>query len=120
MSALGIAKDVLAADATVTGYVSTRIGPLLALQNTAFPYAVLTETTTEPVNDLGGHSGLDRCEVQVEIWARTVLDAEAIAAACRAAMETAGHICLSRSSESADVQVDPGAFRSGFLFQVWI
>lgn len=119
MSALSETVAVLLADAGVQAKVSDRVYPLQAGQDQTTPYVIVTETVTDPQNHLLGPSGLDRCEVDVNCWARTFSDAEDVAAACRTAMESAGHLCIGRITDFFDGTLDPSFFRSGRIYQVW-
>lgn len=117
---LQVARDVLTADATVTGLVGTRISPVIASQGIATPYITLQVLSTNPENHLRGFASLDRCQLIITAWAETYASAQAIGSACRSAMETAGHLCESRNADQYDPDPDPGLYHTEHQFSMWL
>lgn len=116
MTAIQDIRDALVAAATAVG---NRVSPLRTFQDQTFPYAVLNEVSEIPQNHLTGFAGLDLCEVSVDFWDRTFKGADDVARVGRAALESAGFQCTSRVTDFFDGQLDPGAFRVGYIFRVW-
>lgn len=79
--------DLLSNDATVSGLVSTRVYPDTVPQNASFPYVAYTTTSTLPTDAKDGVSRLDVVGVQVDIYSRDYSVTQAIAAACRDALD---------------------------------
>ena len=84
-------RNVLVADGTETGLVSTRISPVMMAQQTTLPAVTLTLVSTVPQNHLYGVPTLDANRVQLDVWASTYASAQAVATACRNALEAAGY-----------------------------
>ena len=61
--------SILSNDATVSAMVSTRIFPIVAAQDTAFPFVVYTITNQEPSMTKDGVSPLDTISVQIDCYA---------------------------------------------------
>ncbi len=87
---------VCAASPAVTallGSDSPRLFPFgEADQDTALPYAVWRIPNGAPENFLGEAPDIDRWTLQVDVYARTGLDATAVAKALRDAIEPHAHI----------------------------
>jgi hypothetical protein len=60
--------NLLSNDATVSGYVSNRIYPFMAIEQVVAPYIVYTQETLEPHNIKDGVSPLDVITYHVEVW----------------------------------------------------
>lgn len=112
-------RDVLVASSSVTNLVSTRISPVETQQGDAFPCVVLSIVSSQPQNHLGGSGNLDLVEVQLDAWSFTYQNALDIANACRSALDAAGILCISRSNDQFGLEKDPGAYRAGYIFNVW-
>lgn len=114
-----IVRDILAADAMVTGLVSARIEYVYSSSLTAAPYVTLAVLTAEPTNHLRGDGDLDLGRVIVTAWAQTYEAANTIAEACRTALQTAGHFCESRDTDQFSPDPDPGLFHVEQQFLIW-
>jgi hypothetical protein len=115
-------RAVLVAAAGVTAIVGTganaRISPLIKAQGITPPAVTLQRVAMTPQNHLRGNGSLDYCRVQSDSWAVTYAAVRALADACRAAMEAAGHPLLSEI-DNYDPEVDPGLYRITQDYQVW-
>lgn len=113
-----IVRDILIADATVTGLVDDRISPVLKQQGIKYPVVTLDRTELTPTNHLTGDAGLDSVLVGVRSWATTYKEARQVADACRAAIVAAGHLMQSERDNYED-GIDPGLYLITQEFQVW-
>lgn len=109
---------VLTADSGVTALVSTRVSPMVMPQGIEMPAVTYQRVSVTPQNNLRNNGDLDYTRVQLDSWAQSSSSARAVAAACRAAMETAGHAMLGEF-DNYDPQTDPGLYRITQDFQVW-
>jgi hypothetical protein len=117
--ALKIVRDILIGSAAVIDLVGNKVSPLSALQGESYPFVVLTVVSVDPINALSGFAGLNRSHVQIEAWAFEYRQASDIAAACRSALESAGHLCIAEVTEIFDFQTDASVFRAGFVHEIW-
>ena len=78
---------MLAADATLTALVSTKIYPVIAPQNVASPFVVYSIASAIPTNTKDRISEVDTMRVQIDCYARTYSQVEAIASAARLAID---------------------------------
>ena len=81
--------DHLTADPAVTALIGVRFTPAPALQGGATPYAVyqLIGIVRERTRALDGPNPLVRARVQIDVYADTLLAAQAAAAAIRRALD---------------------------------
>lgn len=113
-----IAHDVLAADSTVVALAADRISPLD--HKDTYPAVVLTKISVDPVNALDGWAGLDYSIVQVDAQATTYAAADQLAQACRAALQTAGHLALQSPSDTIEPFINlDGVYQVSNQFGVW-
>jgi len=77
-------RAVLAADATLTGLVGTRIYPGVRPQGSALPAVVFLMISSLPDYHLGGPSGLESERVQIDCYGATYAAAMEVAAAVKA------------------------------------
>lgn len=78
-----VVRTLLLGDATVTGYVATRVFPLTLPQKVTFPAITYQRISRLDVGSLEGPSALARARVQVDVWAKTYDQAAAVGAAVR-------------------------------------
>ena len=109
--------DILLADATVSGFVGTRISPLTRAQDLALSAITVQRISTVPQNHLRGFGNLDGNRVQVDCWASTYAGARDLAEACRTAINAAGHLCL---SEVDDFEIETRTYRGIQDYRVWL
>ena len=60
--------SALAANATVAAKVGARIYPLIMPQNPTFPALTYQRISSNPINDLGGFSGLENPHIVINAW----------------------------------------------------
>lgn len=77
----------LAADATVSGLVSTRIYAVKLPQKPTYPAVTYSRVSGERLHNLGGTSGRARMRLSISSWATTYVGAQALAAAIRASLD---------------------------------
>lgn len=115
-------QDVLVASSAVTAIVgpgaNARVEQIVKPQNIALPAVTLSRIFMGPVNNLVDDGGLDSNRVQVDSWAQTYTQAKELAAACRAALQTAGHQ-LDSEFDNYDPAIDDGTFRVTQEYSVW-
>lgn len=98
-------RAVLANAAPVTDICGDRIEIMTRPQNIDIPAVCLSVVSITPVNGLETWNGLDLNLVQVDSYATTATDADALASACRTAMVAAGYE-LSEQFPSFDSETD--------------
>lgn len=79
----------LSADSTVAALVATRIYPVLLPLSVVMPAICYQTIATTPQNGFDGNHSLDQVRAQVDSWSTTLTEAQALAAAVRAAMAVA-------------------------------
>src|SRR4051812_8690627 len=92
-------QAVLSADTQVVGLVGKNVFPLVRPMTFPPPAATLQRIAGTPQNSLRGDSGLQYDRVQLDAWGLSLADAQAVADACRKAINAAGHI-LERESDN--------------------
>lgn len=78
---------LLIADATMAGYVSNRIFPVYAPQETELPFVVVQKNTQVGSDFKDGVSNMDTADFQVDVYAETELSAQNIASRVRALLD---------------------------------
>lgn len=118
-----VAVAVLRSAGAVTAIVGSgddcKVSPLIKSQDIRPPAVTVQRVTTDPVNDLQGHSDLDSNRVQVDSWATTYEGVLALSVACRESMQDAGHLCVGEF-DNTDQDTDPIQYRITQDFQVWV
>jgi len=76
-------------DAAVTRLINTRVYPVVMPQDVTLPAVSYQRVSTDPVNHLGGYSGLKNAHIVINAWGRNYDEAKAIASAIHAAMDAA-------------------------------
>lgn len=116
MTAVEVIRAVLKNASAVTTLVpATRITPLRRPQGFSIPAITLQEIAVTPFNALTGYTGLDMTMVQLDAFADQYTPAHQIAAACRTALEAAGHLMQSQN-EGYEPDTDPELYR---VTQTW-
>lgn len=95
-----------------------RITPLLRPQSIAVPAITLQRTAMVPQQQLRGQANLDLNSVQLDVWAVGYIEATAIAAACRSALQ-ASECRLTFEGDNYEPDVDPAIFRITQNWSVW-
>lgn len=80
-------RTFVLADATVTALAGVRMYPRKLPQGPTLPAIAYQRIDTRRLHDLDGPDGLPRARVQLSMWAASVADAEALAAAVRARLD---------------------------------
>lgn len=118
-----VVVGILTAATGVTAIVGSgsdcRVSSLTKVQGITIPAVTVQRVSTDPVNHLRGHAGLDDSRVQVDSWATTDTEVRALAAACRAAIQTAGHLMLGEF-DNYDPETDPGLYRITQDYRIWV
>ena len=109
--------DILLADAATIALVGNRITPLTRPQDLQLPAITAQRISVVPQNSLRGFANLDANRVQLDCWADTYAGARALAAACRTAINAAGHVCV---SEVDDFEIETRTFRVIQDYSVWL
>jgi hypothetical protein len=116
---LKLVADLLAASGAVTAIAGTRIGPLKRTQDTLLPAITLIRSDVNPITGLSGSHNLDEERIQVDIWAETYAEADALARACRTAMQAATHV-YQGEFDGYEPDTSPGVYRITQEYSVWI
>lgn len=99
MSAEQDLTTILTAAPGVTALVGDRIYPDLVPESKAAPYIGYERVNTEPILTIHGPGLGDNVRLMVACWAKTRLEAEALADEVATAMQVAGHVYLARGAE---------------------
>ena len=75
--------NLLSNDPTVSGLVSTKIFPYLAIEDINEPYIVYSQEGLEPTDDKDGVSRLDTIQYDIEMWDTNAINIKALADAVR-------------------------------------
>lgn len=110
---------VLQAAQPVQALAAKRISPVIKSQALALPAVTLQRSAVNPVNSLTGHCDLDENQIQVDSWAETYAAARALADACRAAIQAAGHV-MNSEFDNYEPSVEPGVYCITQSYSVWL
>ncbi len=117
--AIQVVRAVLVASGAVTALVpATRIEPVRRTQGLSAPAILMQRISVTPQNHLRGDGDLDANLVQLDIFASTYSAARSIADACRAALQTAGHV-MDSEVDGFEPDIDPELYRLIQTYQVW-
>jgi len=75
--------NLLSNDATVSGFVGTKIYPYLAVDDIVYPYIAYKQEGLEPTDDKDGVSRLDTITYEVEMWHTDIIELKTLADAVR-------------------------------------
>ena len=92
-------RTVLVAASPVTAIVGQRVTILVKPQSLTMPCITLQEIAITPENDLGGWSGLDGVQVQLDAWADTRATARDLATKCRTALNDPNRLMVGQFEE---------------------
>lgn len=106
--------SLLANDASITSLVGTRIYPMWAPPDTTLPYMIVTRIDEQDfAPTMAGPGDTDFAVLQVDIWAGSSLDAEAIKQALRNLLDgytgamIPAYICSFRFTSALDGPLSP-------------
>lgn len=120
---MAVLRACLAADATVTALVGTRIYPLVMPQDATRPAIVLTVVSEVPENSFDGtaETRLTASRVQVDCYAATYLEAHEVATAVDNVLANLRRPDLSaeRDSMTDDWDDEVQVHRVSMDFSVW-
>lgn len=106
-----VVTSLLIADATMAGYVSNRIFPVYAPQETELPFVVVQKNTQSPSDFKDGVSNLDTVDFQVDVYATSESATQNIAARVRALLDRYESLITGGDIQSiAFVQEADGSF----------
>lgn len=108
--------SALSGDATVSGYVGTKIYPNIAPKGTAAPYIVYKVTGGIPQNHLRGESVMKNKRIEINIYSKDYGDCQAIYAAVDSAVKTLAAI---RQSFIQLWDGDPELHRFVVDYSIW-
>lgn len=105
MSAETALRAVLLAAPAVAAMVGQGVIADRAEQGAPLPFAVFTRTATEPYTAIDGTLLGSRTGIELQCWAESRAEAEALADACQAAVRGASQLVTNRSA-STDADLD--------------
>lgn len=94
MSVRAALRTYLLADAAVTAQLGTRLYADRAPQDTALPYAVMTENGAEDAHTLAGTINLPESRIEIACWAATPEAAQTAASAVHARIKNIIHTTI--------------------------
>jgi hypothetical protein len=96
--------NILINDSTITDYVGTKVFPVLAPQDTDYPFITIIKNNTLPTDIKSAVSPTDEVFFQVDIYAAKEIKCQGIAAQVRTLLDQ-------YSGTIASVQIDRIVFR---------
>ena len=112
--------SALSADATLAALVSTKIYALRIPNGTKLPCVTFQRINGIPANTLGGHSGLEKIELQIDAWGRNLSEAKSVAKAVRGAMPATGAAWGAHLITDADYYEDgTNYYRISMTYACW-
>lgn len=88
-------------------------------QGDTFPAVTYSRVSTSHENDLDGYAGLDNLRIQVDCYAESYMEARAVAAQVKQAMEAATNFTAIRSSDRDIYEASTDIHRVITDFSVW-
>ena len=82
--------DTLVNNEGVHALVGEKVYPLVIPQGTVLPCITYQRLRSYPANTLSGASGLERVDLEIDVWANKYGEAKEVAKAVRAAMPASG------------------------------
>jgi len=116
----GTIRTVLAGAAPVTAICGQNIDSLVRPQAVALPSVTVQAIAVTPINGINGWYGLDGNLAQLDSWAATYTQAHELAAACRTAMQDAGHTMESEFDNYDPAAELAGVYRVTQEYSVWV
>ncbi len=123
MSAEAAVRALLIADAAVGAAVGTKVFPIEAPQDTAYPYVTYQLISDPAAGVMGGPSGYHDAHIQITAWATGYEAARALASKCRVALDAKhgnyggvnvnGILCTNRGT---DTPAPPAAGRGQSVY----
>lgn len=120
MTEFNLVHDALVNDSATATLLGDRVRPVQAIQEDPLPFAVISLVDVQPFNAVNGFAGLDMSEMQIDVWASSMIDADTISRTARRALEAQGYVCVRHINDFFDAQLDPGIFRTGFVIRLFL
>lgn len=98
-------RTLLLAAPAVTALVAQRVKADRAEQSDPLPFAVYTRTGTEPFTTIDGATLGARVALELQCWADSRSQADALADACEAAIRAGGQLVTGRAA-TTDTELD--------------
>lgn len=114
---------ILSSNPTVVGLVGRRIYPHIQPQDGQLPALVYTVVDEVPENTLQGFtSGLKNATVQIDVYAKGYVAAQAVAAAVEGALSRyqADNLAVLQVTRRDSYEDDTMLYRSSFDYSMWL
>lgn len=111
--------DQLSADTAIAAAVSTRIYPVIAPQNAAYPHVTYQRISGGQVNSLDGYGGTENPRIQIDCWAETYAAAKSLAKAVMDSMLEATAFTALMISDQDLSELDQPIYRVSMDFSCW-
>jgi len=111
--------SALVNDSGVSALVSTKIYPVKAPQNTAFPYVVYRRITGLSVNGLDGEMGTTNGRFQIDVYSSTYTQVKALAEAVKEAVKASNLRSVLIFDQDFDFDDDSNNYRVLLEFRIW-
>lgn len=122
MSIIDDLRTYLLADATVASLIGTRMFPVKLPQNPTFPAVMIQTISGERVHSTDGASGLAGPRIQIDCWAESYADADAVFEAVRKRLDGKGNGDIQGmfiQSERDDFDFELGIYNRSMDVFVW-
>ena len=107
-------------DTNISKMVGNKVFALYIPEGTKLPCITFQRISGKPANTLGGASGLESIELQIDTWGRTFNEAKTLAKYVRQAMPARGAEWGAHLNQDHDFFVeDSSYFRVNMLYTVW-
>lgn len=101
--------------------VGDRVFALIIPDGTYLPCVTFQRISGTPANTLGGRSGLEEIEMQVDVWARTYAEAKAVAKAVRDAVPARGAVFGAHLIQDSDTyESETNYYRITMEYTCWM
>lgn len=113
--------SALQGNAALKALVGDRVFALIIPEGTYLPCVTFQRISGAPANSLGGHSGLEEIDLQVDVWARTYAEAKAVAKAVRDAVPARGAVFGAHLIQDSDTyESETNYYRITMEYTCWM
>lgn len=109
----------LKSDVGIVALVSDRLFFRHAPEDTLYPLINIMPVDDTPINALSGEADLKRERIQVDVWAKTFKEAQAVAAGVVSSVDGAATFSAVRQGSSSSFDDDPNLNRIIIDFSIW-
>ena len=113
--------SVLQGNAALKALVGDRVFALIIPDGTYLPCVTFQRISGMPANTVGGRSGREEIEMQVDVWARTYAEAKAVTKAVRDAVPARGAVFGAHLIQDSDTyESETNYYRITMEYTCWM